>query len=349
MSSNSTFTPIRAILTTQDILAAYEAHGDDCMIIDIDNLRKTTYAQYGDIFIKKANGEIVHPRYWKLSGQGITTSSAIKEPSKRSYAQTRIGVCQLAKINDEQVETDNMKAMKLICELYEKQMEQLKEKKIITDNDKAPRKQPDGTQRPVYFMSTKIVSPMDTVIIDRETGEAKDREYPYYWLSIPQKRFYNADETKKESVHFNDQYYFDADKKGPDFTKPIMTFSYAPTFFNIDNFIHHPRTGKKVYKKLGSIDDDESEPLLDNTNIHKYLTKGTAMVGNIKFELVIAGRQAKMEISLYGSMYVRQGTYSQSEEQDDDCLDEFSNRYANMTVTKKQVDEDLDEPDLDDF
>lgn len=346
------YAPIRAIITSQDIIDAYEAHGNDCMIIDIDNLRKTTYAQYGDIFIKKANGEIVHPRYWKLSGQGITTSSTIKEPSKRSYAQIRIGLCQVTTINDEQVETDNMKALKLICELYENKMNQLKDSKIITDNDKAPRKQADGTQRPVYFMSTKIVSPMDTVIIDRETGEAKDREYPYYWISVPQKRFYKADEIKKESVHFNDQFYFDADKKAPDTTKPIMTFEYAPTFYNIDDFIHHPRTGKKVYKKFGQVDENEpnAEPVFDNTNIHKYITKGTAMVGNLKFELVVAGRQAKLDISLYGSIYARQGTYSHSEEQDDECLTEFSNRYAAINLTKKQqVNEDLDEPDLDDF
>ena len=351
MSIKSTYTAKKAIITTQDILSAYEAHGNDFMIIDIDSLRPTKFAQYGNIYIKNVDGEIIHPRHWKLSGQGLTTISYIKEPSKRIFEQVRIGFSQITKVNDEDVETDNMKAMKLLCETYEQKMEELKESKTITDNDKAPRKQPDGTLRPVYFLSTKVVSPMQTVGVDRETGENTDLDCSRYWISIPRKRFYNTGEIAKESVHFNDQYYFDADKNAPDLTKPIMTFEYAPEFYNIDDFYHHSRTGKKTYKKLGDSDEDGSEVVLNNTNIQKYITKGTALVGSLKFEMVIAGRQAKMEISLNpsGKIYARIGEASRNEVQDDDCLDEFSERYGNMTINKKQVDEDLDEPDLDDF
>lgn len=349
MSTSSTYAPTRSVITTQDILAAYDAHGDEFMVIDIDNLRGTAYAQYGNIYIKKVDGEIVHPRFWKLSGQGITTASPIKEPTKRCYAQTRVGLCQVTKVNDEMVETDNMKAMQLLCETYEDKMIEFKQSKVITDDKRQSRKQPDGTMRPVCLHSIKIASPMDTTTTDCETGETTDREYPYYWISLPQKRFYNADEVRKESVHFNDQYYFDAEKNAPDLAKPIMTFEYQPSFYNIDDFIHHPRTGKKSYKKLGYVEEDsDAEAMIDNTNIHKYLTKGSAMVGNIKFEMVITARGAKMELSLYGLMYVRQGVYSQAEEQDDDCLDEFTSRYSKASI-KKQVDEDLDEPDLDEF
>jgi hypothetical protein len=349
MSTSRTHTPIRVVITTQDILDAHAAHGDEYMIIDIDGLRLTTYAQYGNIYIKKADGDIVHPRFWKLSGQGVTTASSIREPAKRCYAQTRVGLAQLTKVNDELVETDNMKVMKLLCETYERKMSEFKQMKIITDVKKEVRKQPDGTMRPVYLVSTKVTSPLDTTITDRETGEITDREYPYYWISLTQKRFWNADESHPESVHFNDQYYFDAEKNAPDLSKPIMTFEYQPSFYNIDGFIHHPRTGKKIYKKLGYVEEEsDAEAMLDNTNIHKYLTKGSAMVGNIKFEMIITGRGAKMEFSLYGLMYVRQGVYSESDDQDDDCLDEFTSRYS-KTTAKRQVDEDLEEPDLDDF
>jgi hypothetical protein len=349
MSNSSARAPSRSVITTQDIIDAQAAHGDDFMIIDIDGLRQTTYAQYGNIYIKKADGDVVWPRYWKLSGQGVTTTSAIKEPTKRCFAQTRIGLCQVTKVNDEEVETDNMKAMKLLCETYESKMDEFKQNKVITDNKKDSRKQPDGTMRPVTLVSTKVSSPMDTMFTDRETGETKDREHPYYWISLPNKRFYNSDEVRKESVHFDDQYYFDAEKNAPDLSKPIMTFEYQPTFYNIDDFIHHPRTGKKIYKKLGYVEEgSDAEAMIDNTNIHKYLTKGSAMVGNMKFEIVITGRGAKMDISLYGSTYVRQGVYSQAEEQDDECLDEFTSRYSKVSI-KKPVDEDMDEPDLDDF
>ena len=345
----SILNPLRAPVSTQDILAAHEAHGDDFMIIDLDTIRATQYAQYGKICIKRADDTVVAPTHWKLSGQGITTATAIKAPAKRSYAQIRVGVCQVANINDDLVETDNMKVMKLLCESYEAKMEQLKQDKVITDNKKDSRKQADGTMRPVCLISTKVVSPMDTVVTDRETGEPNDREHPYYWLTVPHKRFYKADEVRKESVHFNDMYYFDALNNGPDMSKPFMSIEYQPEFYNIDDFYHHPRTGKKLYKKLGqAVDDSDGEIILDNTNIHQFLTKGSAMIGNIKFEMVVTARGAKMELSLAGQMYVRQGSSSQDEGQDNECLNEFTSRYSTAKKPAESVD-DYDEPAGEDF
>lgn len=346
MSTTPAQVPTRVVITTKDILDAYAMYQEDFMIIDIDGLRVTQYAQYGNIYIKKASGDIVNPRFWKLSGQGITTAYAVKEPSKRSYAQTRLGICQY---NDESIETDNMQAMKILCETYENKMNGYKQNGIISDDKKKCRKQPDGTMRPVCLNSIKIDSPLDTMTTDRETGELKDRENPVYWISLPPKRFWNADETRKESYHFNDQYYFDAKQNAPDYSKPIMSFEYQPTFYNIDDFYFSHTSGKKIYKKFGTVEEgSDAEPVFDNTNLHKYITKGSAMVGNIKFEMVVTARGAKIDLTLYGSTYVRQGVYSSNEDRDDESLDEFTARYAKPAI-KREVDEDLDEPNLDDF
>lgn len=347
MSSNST---IRSVpVTTQDILDAYNAHQDDFMIIDIENLRPTQYAQYCKINIKRADGSIVNPSYWKLSGQGITTATPIKEPSKRCYAQLRIGLCQVTNINGEDVETDNMKAMKLLCTTYENKMEQMKDNKIITDSKKNVRKQADGTNT-VFLISTKAISPMDTMVTDRDSGEMVEREHPFYWISVPNKRWWAADEVQKESVHFNDQYYFDASLNGPDTSRPIMTFEYQPVFYNIENWYHHPRNGKKVYKRLGDVvPDTDGEIRFDNTNIHKHLTKGSAMIGGMKFEMVVTARGAKLEICLHGQMHVRQGTSSQEEEQDDEAIDAFSSIYSSKPKAKVTSEEELEGVDLGDL
>ncbi len=340
----------RAVVTTQNLLDAFEAHGPDYLVIGIDSIKTTKFAQYVPVNIKLADGTVVYPYYWKLSNQGITTCSTLKKPTERCFAQVRVGVSQLASMDGEMVETDNMLAMRQLCESYELICERYKSEKIFTDNDKAPRKQPDGkTFRPVYLISTKIVTPMRTVTLDRTTGEMVDMDQPDYWLTVSKKKFYQSDETPKESVHYNNLYYFDSDKKCPDLDKPIMTIEYAPTFYNIDQWTCHPRSGKKIYKKLASNELGE-EVDMDNTNIHTFLTRGSAMIGCLKFEMVVTGRQAKLEIELHRTMHVHPGTFSQEDAQDDDDLEDFSTRYANITVKPTYaVNDDIDEPDADDF
>jgi hypothetical protein len=342
--AQSTYTTKKAILTTQDILSGYEAHGKNFMIIDLDTIRTCAYSQYANIYIKNANGEIISPRFWKLSGQGITTAANIREPSKRPFEAIRVGLSQVDQNGEE---TDNMKAMRILCEVYEELMEETKELKVITDNSKSSRKQADGTIRPVYLISTKIESPMETVREDKNTGEMKDLDNPFYWISLPRKRFYNAGEIPKESTHFNNLYYFDMKKNAPDMTKPIMSFEYSVNFYNIEDFYHNSRTGRKIYKNLGEPDEESGEVILNNTNIHNYLKRGTAMVGNLKFEMVVTGRGAKLDISLYGTMHVKPGQESQDAGYDDECLDEFSERYTNMGISDKF--EEIDEPNDEDI
>lgn len=342
-ATKSTYTVKKAILTTPDILSGFEEFGDEFMVIDLDTMRNTTYAQYGNIYIKNGNGDLIHPRFWKLSGQGIYTCAGIAEPAKRPYEAVRVGLSQL---NDQEEEIDNMKAAKILCEVFERKMEQYKEDKTISDNKKAPKKQADGTMRPVYLMSTKIETPMLTEKLDKDTGEYVERDAPVYYVSMSKKRFYNTGETQKESIHYNDEYYYDSENNCPG-DKPIMSFEYQPTFWNIEDFYHHPRTGKKIYKKLGDVDQETGEVTLDNTNIQKYLTKGSAMVGALKFELVVVGRYAKLDIGLCGTMYVRQGQMTQDEGVDDDCLDEFAERYTKPAADT--FNNDLDEPVDEDF
>lgn len=339
--AQSTYTTKKAILTTQDILSGYEEHGNDFMIIDLDTIRNCAYSQYANIYIKNADGDLISPRCWKLSGQGITTASRIREPAKRPFEAVRIGFAQ---IDENGEETDNMRAMHILCKVYEEKMEEFKESKLITDNSKLPRKGPDGLMRPICLISTKIESPMETVREDKTSGEMKELDSPFFWISLPKKRFFGNGETQKESTHFNNQYYFDMQKNAPDMTKPIMTFDYAPTFYNIEDWVCHPRLGTKIYKKLGDVIDEETgEISLDNTNIQNYITRGSAMVGSLKFEMVVTGRGAKLDISLYGNMYVRKGIETQSTVQDDDCLNEFSARYTTLAISTNK-EEDIDEP-----
>lgn len=128
--------------------------------------------------------------------------------------------------------------------------------------------------------------------------------------------------------------------------RPVMTHLYAPDFYNIDDFYHHARTGKKIYNKLGARNEETDEIVLDNTNIQNYLTRGSAIIGNLKFEVAVSGRQCKLDISLYGRYYVKVAEQLDSSGgQDDEVADAFASRYASIGNKPAATGDD----DFDDF
>ncbi len=335
----------KVVLTTQQIFDAYDAHGEDFVVIDLASTRKyKTFSQYISINIKLADGNVVPVRYWKLSDEGIVLASKIRAPEQRKFESIRLG---FALYNEDGSENENCKALKIICESVENKLTDMKTKNIITDNEKAPRKQPDGTFKPFHLISTKIVSPMQVTAMDKELDDIVDLENPRFWLSLPKKRFFKPNE-QYVSTHFEDKYYVDDDNT-PDMERPVMTHTYAPVFYNVDEWQHHPRTGKKVFKKLGAVDDD-GEVVLDNTNIQNFLTKGSAIMGNLQFEIVVSGRQCKLEISLNGNCYVKHADVNDDEYNnvDEDAVSAFSNKYAKISSETTMPDiEDVDEGECD--
>jgi hypothetical protein len=225
-------------------------------------------------------------------------------------------------------------------------MKQLKNDNLITDNERDCRKQADGSYHPFHLISTKVVSPMQTTAKDKETDDIVDLENLFFWLSIPKKKFYRNGEVPHEAVHFEEKYY--ADEAGrPDETRPIMTHLYAPDFYNVDDFYHHRQTGKKIYKHLGAPDGQEN--YLDNTNIQDYLTKGSMLIGNLKFELAVSGRQCKLDVSLFGRFFVKKAdAIMGSFEEDEDTIDAFADKFKKLTTSKpKKDEEDFDVEDFD--
>jgi len=321
----------KIVLTTDQLIEAQKAHGDDFVQINFESIRNCRYSQYLDIDIKLANGTVTPIRYWKLSNDGIVVASRLRAPEQRQYAQIRLGV---ALFDDETgEENENCKALQLLCTAFENKMRKYKSEEVITDDERAPRKQADGTMRPVHLISTKIVSPMQTASRNRETDEMEDLENPRFWLSLPNRRFYKQGETPRPSVHFEDKYYQDVTGQ-PNMEAPVMTFEYAMDFYNVDDWYHNSRTGKKIYKKLGAPDGDNN--MLDNTNIQDYLTKGSALMGNLKFELAVSGRQCKLNIDLYGRYYVKHADIVEGGlgEADEEAVEMFSNKHKSIAKSE---------------
>ncbi len=337
---------IKKSITTKQILEAYEAHGDDFVVIDIDNLRNHKgMAQYIPVNIKLADGAVVPVNYWKLNNDGTVIVTKIRNPDKRRFEAIRLGV---ALYDEDGNETENASAFRILCLAAENKLTEMKTQNIITDNERSPRKQPDGTFRPVWLISTKIVSPMQTTRLDKETDEYIDLENPLFWISVPKRRFFKNPADQKPSVHFEGKYYLD-ENGVPNPKKPIMTHEYASTFYNVDDWYHHARTGKKVFNKLGAT-DDEGNVVLDNINIQDFLTKNSAIMCNIKFEVIVSARQCKFDISLYGNCYVKRAAVSDDEYNnvDTDEVDAFASKHNNICVGTTHAADIDDADDVDD-
>jgi hypothetical protein len=321
----------KIILTTAQILDAHATHGDDFVVVNFESCRKhKNFAQYIDIDIKLANGVISSVRYWKLSNQGIVVGARIRKPEERKYETIRMGVA----LKDEQgVVNENIKALQLLCAAFEAKMKQFKMEDVVTDEESLSVKQKDGTFRPFHLISTKIKTPMQGNAKNKD-GQTVQLDVPYFWISIPKKKAYEMKD-QKPSTHFDDKYYIDECGQ-TDYKRPVMTYEFSPSFSNSEDFYHHPRSGKKVYKRLGQVDGDEIS--LNNSNVQDYLTKGSALLGNLKFELAVSGRQCKLEVALYGNFYVKVAEVSEGGQSiDEDDLDCFNNKYAGLSVGSAAV------------
>lgn len=324
----------KIILTTAQILEAHATHGDDFVVVNFESCRKyKNFSQYIDVDIRLASGEVKAVRHWKLSNQGLLVGARIRKPEERKYEAIRMGVA----LKDEQgVVNENVHALQLICTAFEAKMKQFKIDDVITDEENLSVKQKDGTYRPFHLISIKIKTPMVSTSKNKD-GNIVALDTPYFWLSIPKKKAYELKD-QKPSVHFDEKYYIDESGQ-TDFKRPIMTYEFSPTFKNSEDWYHHPRSGKKIYKKLGQAEGDDTR--LDNTNIQDYLTKGSALLGNLKFELAVCGRQCKLEVSLTGMFYVKVAEVSEGGQPiDEDDLESFNTKYAGLSGGAVPVDED---------
>lgn len=330
------------VIKTEDILAAHAEHGNDFLILDLESMRKhQELAQYFSFKIKLASGRIESIRYWNLSGAGVTISSRVKKPEQRRFEQLCVGVS----LNDtEGEESPNGTALKLICTAFEENISKWIQMGILAPNKPgklSPVKLEDGTEvKPVKLLNTDIKVPMQTFATSRdeldEDGDFKqiELENPYFWLSVPKKKFYK-DGKAPEQVQFDGKFYMKNDGT-EDRSRPIYVHEYQPEFYNIDDFTVNTSTMKRVFKKIAE---------LDNTNIHEYLTRGSGLVGPLKLEMLATKTVCKLDIMLMGKTYLKIAESSDAEggSQGNEEVDEFVSRYGALSIKPKNEDFELEE------
>jgi hypothetical protein len=334
-------------ITTTELEEAYETHGNDFLVIDIDNVNdKSPFCSYINLYFRLKDDRIVFPNCWHIRApDGLQISNNMNLPNSRQYPTLRVGVNLFDVSKDDESElTSNANAtvFKYICEAFEFQMEKLKNTETITDDKKKQKKQPDGTLRPRYFPSLKFDNPMQTSRMNRDTSDYEDMENPKFWISL-QSKFYKPDE-RPEQVQYESYFYKNPDGTD-DMSKPVWIHEFQTTFTNVNDFFYNKKTGKKIFKYLGDFDAESKITTLDNTNIHKYLTKGSTFTGELKFQIGASGRNFKLNAYLGNNISVNVEQLQSSNDFSNTDAELLHQRFNKNLPKEENTDEDEEEED----
>lgn len=317
-------------VTTEMILASYLKYQHNMLLIDIDSAFKAkTHAQYPPIYIKDIEGNYIQPTNgWLLSPEGITTYCNIRPPHKRAYENIRIGFSEVegaAKPNP------NIEALKALCISFETLIEEWTAQGIITADKKKVRMLPNGLKRPFLLMSTQGVSPMGTTRTNKDTGDIEQLINPTFWLTLPKRNYFPPGVKEHVPEQFEDQCYIDSDK-------PIMSFKFIPAIYDVMDSFFDVKNGRKQYREIGDEDPSTGERILTNINVHKHITRGTVITGGLGVEIIITGRQLKLEISLKGKhskLFIYKGNVQDSSDYQDMADIEAFEKMHWVKVTNK--------------
>lgn len=331
-----------------EVISAYNKHGNDFLVIDIDNIKQSKYAQYLKLYYKLANDKVVYaPNLHINPADGLKISKGLNDPFKRKFKKMFINVSE-----EEDVENENYKALKIICEAYEYQMTQLVKNNTIVDK-KNLCKMVDGKQKPVYINSVVCDIPMSNLKYNKETNDYEESSTYNFKINIPQKRFWTKyeDEVKEDIEQFKDACYLDEDGNKQE-DQPVLIHTFQPKFFNAMKSSFNPKTGKKMFEPLGEFNEENRTYVLNNTNIQNFLTKGSEFVGHLKIGIQSVKLKTMLVFDLDKNICVKvKERQNVSEEQDFEDMEAFASKFSDASTEEKkeEQDEDTYEDDEEDF
>ncbi len=326
-------------VSAQDIIDAYNAHGTDMMIVNFTNLKETKFGQYPKINIKLADGSLVQTNVMRLKApEGLTISGAPKPLAHRKWPQLR---AKVSSTNLDGSDNDNALALKYICESFDHYITT-----EVAEGRIASKAKP-GAKDVIVIKSTEVETAMDYMQYNRETKQSEEAEKPSFWINISKKMWWNSNEVKipQDVEAIEDAYYLNDDGT-PDKDRPILKHNFQSEFYNVQQAYFNKKTGKQFFRRLGDKDAETGEIVLDNSNIHKFLTRNSNIIGTIKFDVSIVRSQCKLNLAFGSKMYVN---VCEDMTRGDDELNEDILSFANQFAKSTNVDDETKEDDDDDF
>lgn len=331
-------------ITSTDVIAAYNTHGNAFLTADFDNRRDyKSQTQYVSLLIKMANGQVCPLKNMTLTSGGIQLGSGVRDPERRVYETLRVGAMLHNVIEDTQQEDPNVNvlALKYLSQAYEHYIEDLRKNDIIyTNKAKAGSK--------YKLISCDATSPLqDTREVKDKNGGAstrEDLENPIVWISIPKKKFYRPTDKRPEERTLDGVFYSLPDGK-QNLDAPMKSYEFNTVFYNALGKSFSRTTGKAIFNPLGEKIDGKI--VLDNLNAQNFLTRGSVLTGSLRMEIVISGRGAKLDVTTGPSMCVISvpRNYEQGSMRDPEAIDDMVNEWAHlMPSANTGEDETKEEP-----
>jgi len=324
----------QSILYPQDVIKAYNKHGDDFLNIDLstfkENQAKTV--KYCQLKIKKENGQLVNPIIKLIN---LTVAGRIKAPADREFEQLKVA---LRRDDDNNKESKFGEALELICNIFTKKVKEMKTNGLISDDEDDESNQ----HNVVIVPNCKPQTPFQKKAKNKE-GKNVDLDNPMIWLGLNFKR-YNAEEEKQLSILDNLTYKRD--------NKPFYIKDFDLNIYDLE----------KIVNKQPQLAHDEDNNKMDNSNIHKFITSNSLVSGTIYMQVVMSKQSFNLNTKLSRNLYVKSNkntsnSYHMFDESEFEMMvgdsAKISQNLNNSSTQQKQSDDDIeyendsDEDDLD--
>lgn len=259
-------------VSPSDIIKAYNKFQENMLVIDVVKFRESgnKKIKYFDIKLKKEDGKLA-PLRIKFFNQEV--NNRIKDPKDRDYEQLKISF--QSKSND-----TFSQAMEYICDSFSKVVKDLKNNKIIADDDD------DATKDTIMVDNCKPTSPMQKFAKDKE-GNRVDFENPLFWFVPAFRRYKDEEEAKLPKLGFN--YKAENNKK-------FLVKDFDISFYDLD--VLDSSTGVPKEAVL-----DESK--INNSNVQKFVTKGSLVSGILQMQVIASKQSFSLNTKFASKLYVK--------------------------------------------
>jgi hypothetical protein len=267
----------QSILYPEDVIKAYKAHKDNFIIIDFTTIKENQAktVKYCQLKIKKENGSEVVPIIKLIN---LTVAGKIKNPTEREFEQLKIA---LRKEDINNAESKFGEAMELICNTFTKKVKEMKANGLINDDEDDD----NNNKNTIIVPNCKPQTPLQKKAKSKENTNI-NLDNPMIWLGLNFKRYTSEDEKQLEVL---DNLTYKRDNK------PFYIKDFDLNIYDLENVIH----------KKPQLAVDENHNIMNNGNIHKFITVNSLISGTIYMQVVMSKQSFNLNTKLSRNLYIK--------------------------------------------
>lgn len=275
----------QSILYPEDVIKSYNIYGDDFIIIDFTTIKENQAktVKYCQLKIKKENGQEVVPIIKLIN---LTVAGKIKTPVDREFEQLKVA---LRKEDPTNIGSKFGEAMELICNTFIKKVKDMKTNGIINDDEDDE----NNNKNVIIVPNCKPQTPLQKKAKNKD-GVNVNLENPMLWLGLNFKR-YNSEEEKQLEILDGLTYKRD--------NKPFYIKDFDLNIYDLENVIN----------KKPQLAVDQNQNIMNNSNVHKFITVNSLLSGTIYMQVVMSKQSFNLNTKLSRNLYVKSNKNSMSD------------------------------------